>query len=80
MGRRSATILALPLVLAACGGSASTETLSVSCDGSKVLAGASSVDVVVDPGKGTSLSFPDPVNAGKTGTIAVRNRCTITPK
>ena len=73
-------MLMLLLALGACGGGPVT-TLVVTCGGSTVLAGAKSVDVVVDPvSKMTALSFPDPVNTGRTGTIAVQSRCTVVPK
>jgi hypothetical protein len=75
--------LCLPIVLLGCGGDDKpAATLSVSCGGNDVLVGARSVDVLGDPVNGRpTLSFPDPVNAGKTGTLSVRaqDRCTITP-
>jgi hypothetical protein len=74
----------IPLcALAGCGGSSKTAgTLSVTCGDSAVLNGARSIDVLGDPVNGrTTLSFPDPVNPGKTGTISVppKGRCTIAP-
>ena len=74
----------LPLcALAGCGGgSKPQQTLSVTCDGNTVLNGARPVDVLGDPVNGkVTLSFPDPVNPGKTGAIAVapHDRCTIAP-
>jgi hypothetical protein len=75
-------LLALSIGLSACGSSAPTATLSVKCAGSTALAGAASIDVLADaPGKGTMLSFPDPANAGQTGTIPITsgNRCTVVP-
>jgi hypothetical protein len=57
-------------------------TLSVMCDGSASLVGARSIDVLGDPVNGRPmLSFPDPANSDKTGTLAVppHDRCTITP-
>ena len=75
--------LAIPLLLAACGGSKSTPALSVVCSGGVQLAGAASIDVLGDVVNGRpTLSFPDPANAGKTGTIAVepRGQCRITPQ
>jgi hypothetical protein len=75
--------LFLPIVLAACGGGDKpAATLSVSCSGNESLVGARSIDVPGDQVNGrTTLSFPDPVNPGKTGTLPVppRDRCTITP-
>ena len=75
--------LCLPIVLSGCGSSDKpAATLSVSCGGSEALVGARSVDVLGDPVNGRpTLSFPDPVNAGSTGTLSVRaqDRCTITP-
>ncbi len=75
-------LLALSVALSACGSSSPTATLFVKCAGSTALAGASSIDVLADgPGKGAVLSFPDPANAGQTGTIPVTagNRCTVLP-
>ena len=73
-------LLALPLLVAGCGHSSPSSTLSVSCGGSTALVGAKSVDVAVDPvSKTTILSFPDPVNSGQTGTITLDRRCTIVP-
>jgi hypothetical protein len=74
----------LPLcALAGCGGDNKPQvTLSVTCSGNAVLNGARSVDVLGDQVNGrTTLSFPDPVNPGKTGAISVppHDRCTITP-
>ncbi len=75
--------LCLSTLLLGCGGSDKpAATLSVSCGGSDVLVGAGSVDVLGDPVNGRPvISFPDPVNAGKTGTLSVRagDRCSITP-
>jgi hypothetical protein len=78
--------LALALALAGCGGSKSSTTLSVTCGGGAGggtgLVGAVSIDVLGDPVNGRPvLSFPDPANPGKTGTIAVpaHDRCKITP-
>ena len=83
MRLRQLGLLWLPMVLLGCGGDAkSAATLSVSCGGSDVLVGAHSIDVLGDPVNGRpTLSYPDPVNAGKTGTLPVRaqDRCTITP-
>jgi hypothetical protein len=75
-------LLVLSGVLSACGSSTPTATLSVKCAGSTTLAGATSIDVLADAGgKGTVLSFPDPANAGQTGTIPITagNRCTVLP-
>jgi hypothetical protein len=75
--------LCLPIVLPGCGGSDKPAvTLTVSCGGSDVLIGARSIDVLGDPVNGRpTLSFPDPANAGQTGTLSVpaQDRCTITP-
>jgi hypothetical protein len=74
--------LCLPLVLAGCGGDKPAATLSVTCGGSLALAGARSIDVLGDPVNGRpTLSFPDPVNRGQTGTLSVpaRDRCSIKP-
>ncbi len=55
--------LLIPLSLAACGGKASVETLSVTCDGGTQLYGALSIDVPGDLVNGRpSLTFPDPAN------------------
>jgi hypothetical protein len=75
-------LLVLSIPLSACGSSTPTATLSVKCAGSTALAGATSLDVLADPGgKGTVLSFPDPANIGQTGTIPISaaNRCTVLP-
>jgi hypothetical protein len=75
-------LLGVPLLLSACGGhSNSAPTLSVSCNGSLVLAGASSIDVTYLAGKSTMLSFPDPANPGHVGSLPVSDGqpCTITP-
>jgi hypothetical protein len=75
----------LPLcALAGCGGSSDKPevALSLTCSGNTVLNGARSIDVLGDPVNGrTTLSFPDPVNPGKTGTISVpsHDRCRISP-
>ena len=72
-----------PLVLAGCGGGDKpAATVTVTCHGSVALVGARSVDVLGDPVNGhTVMSFPDPVNSGKTGTLAVGpgERCSIQP-
>jgi hypothetical protein len=71
------------LGLAGCGGSDKPAvTLSVTCGGSLALAGATSVDVLGDLVNGRpTISFPDPVNRGKTNSISIpaATRCTITP-
>jgi hypothetical protein len=76
--------LAIPLSLAACGGGKSSEpALSVVCTGGVQLAGATSIDVLGDVQNGRpTMTFPDPVSPGKTGSIAVQplGRCTITPQ
>lgn len=74
--------VALPALLGGCGHSAPTATLSVTCNGSLSLAGASSIQVESDPGHGTRLTFPDPANPGHTGTlpIAEGQPCTIAPE
>ncbi len=75
--------LLIPLSLAACGGKTPVATLSVTCDGGTQLFGAASIDV---PGEVTNgrptMTFPDPVNPGKSGTIAVPagGHCKITPQ
>jgi hypothetical protein len=80
MRRSGLVLLLLSLAVSACS-STPPVSLFVTCGGSTALAGAASIDVLVDPvAKSTVLSFPDPVNAGHTGTIAVTSRCTITPK
>ena len=74
--------LALALSLAGCGGGKSSTTLSVTCGGGTGLVGATSIDVLGDLTNGRpTLSFPDPANAGRTGTIGVpaHERCKITP-
>ena len=80
---RSIGLVSLLLLLSACGGGHSTPTanLSVTCDSHLELAGATSIDVTSYPGKGASLSFPDPVNPGQTGTLPLPDgrACTIAP-
>ena len=72
-----------PLLVAGCGHSdPGTTTLTVTCNGSLSLAGAASVTVMSAPGgNGATLSFPDPVNAGQTGSLPVPagQACTIAP-
>ena len=79
---RRTAVLVVALMLAGCGGSKSSTTLTVTCsDGTEVI-GTASVDVSGDLTNGRpTMSFPDPVNAGKTGTIAVQpsGHCKITP-
>ena len=80
--RRLAWLL-LPLSLAACGGSKLAGGLSVTCDGGTELYGVSSIDLLGDTVDGRpTISFADPANAGKTGTIAVppHGRCKVTPE
>jgi hypothetical protein len=75
--------LVVPLSLAACGGSKSAATLSVTCDGGTQLFGAASIDVQGDVVNGRpTMNFPDPVSSGKTGTIAVppHGHCKVTPQ
>ena len=72
----------LTLSLAACGGSNPSTTLSVTCAGGVQLFGASSIDVQGDLADGRpAMQFPDPVNAGKIGTITIppHDHCKITP-
>jgi hypothetical protein len=73
----------LPIALAGCGGDKPKATLSVTCSGSVALAGARSIDVLGDPVNGRpTISFPDPANPGRTGTLSVApaSRCSITPE
>jgi len=75
--------LVIPLSLGACGGGKSTATLSVTCDGGTQLFGAASIDVLGDLVDGRpTINFPDPVSAGKTGTISVppHGHCKVTPQ
>ncbi len=76
-------ILASPLLMAGCGHSdPGTPTLSVTCNGTLSLAGAATVTVMSAPGgNGATLSFPDPVNNGQTGSLPVPagQACTIAP-
>jgi hypothetical protein len=69
------------LSLAACGGD-KPATLTVTCPGGTQLIGATSVDVLGDVVDGRpTMSYPDPSNSGKTGTLAVpaRGSCRIVP-
>jgi hypothetical protein len=71
-------LLALSLSAAACGRGSPASSVTVTCNGSTVLVGTKYVNVVVDPNsKTTMLTFPDPLNDDKTGTIAVDRKCTI---
>jgi hypothetical protein len=74
-------LLLLTGVLAGCGGSKKEVTFWVKCHDNLVLSGAKSVDVTIDPTQGPVLSYPDPANPGKTGTIQITkdNDCTISP-
>lgn len=73
----------LLLGLAGCGHSGpSAPTLSVSCGGSLMLAGATTIDVATAAGgRGTVLSFADPADPGHTGTLPVTpgQSCSIAP-
>jgi hypothetical protein len=73
----------IPLSLAGCGGKSSAPTLSVTCSGGAQLFGAASIEVLGDVVNGRpTMSFPDPVNPGKTGAISVQpgGDCKITPQ
>jgi hypothetical protein len=75
--------IAIPLALAGCGGSKSVPTLTVTCTGGVQLVGATSVDVLGDVVNGRpTISYPDPVNPAKTGSIAVepRGTCKVAPQ
>jgi hypothetical protein len=73
-------LLAVALGTAACGHGSSASSVTVSCGNATVLVGAKYVNIIVDPAaKSTILNFPDPLNDGQTGTIAVDRRCTVSP-
>jgi hypothetical protein len=75
--------LAIPLLLAGCGGSKSAATLTVTCTGGIQLVGATSLDVLGDVVNGRpTIEYPDPTNPAKTGAIAVmpRGRCSVAPQ
>ncbi len=74
-------LLMLTGLLAACGSSKKDASVWVKCHGDLVLSGAKSVDVTIDPAHGPMLTFPDPANPGRTGTIPITkdNDCTISP-
>jgi hypothetical protein len=73
-------LLGLSLTVAACGHGSTATTISVTCGGATALVGAKYVDVLVDPAsKSTILSFPDPINEDRTGTIVVQRKCTVGP-
>jgi hypothetical protein len=75
--------LALPLLLAGCGGSKSVPTLSVVCSGGVSLVGATRIDVLGDVVNGRpTMNFPSPSSPGRTDTISVdpRGNCRITPQ
>ena len=73
----------LLLSLASCGGDKQpSATLSVTCGGNTQLYGAVSIEVPGGLQNGRpALVYPDPVNPGKYGTIAVQpgDRCKIAP-
>lgn len=74
--------LALLAPLAACGGHKEATTISVNCSDGVRLVGAVSVDVLGELADGRpAMKYPDPANAGRTGTITVQphQHCTITP-
>lgn len=65
-----ATLL-LPL-LSACGGSSRVNTLTITCGGQIAVAGVPSVEAAAPLTGGTlALRYADPVNPGRTGTVAV---------
>jgi hypothetical protein len=75
--------LLIPLMLAACGGKKSEPTVSVACSGpgGVSLVGATSIDVQGDVVNGRpTMTYPDPANNGKTGSISVEphTSCRIT--
>ena len=73
--------LVIPLSLAACGGGKSATPLSVTCSGGTELYGAASIDVSGDLVDGRpTITYPDPTNPGKTGTLSVQphGHCKIT--
>jgi hypothetical protein len=70
------------LLLAACGHGKPSTTLTVTCTKGTELVGATSIDVLGDVTDGRpTMTYPDPVHSGQTGTISVRPRghCTIVP-
>ena len=65
--------LLIPLCLAACGGSKSAGNITVTCGGNIALSGVPSVDVMGDTANGRPvMTFRDPVNPGKSGTLTVQ--------
>jgi hypothetical protein len=78
------SLLVLPIALVGCGGGDKPKaTLSVSCGGSATLVGAKSIDILGDLVNGRpTISFPDPANPGRTGTLSIApaSRCSITPE
>ena len=75
--------LVILLSLAGCGGSKSTQTLSVVCTGGVSLVGATHIDVPGDVVNGRpTMNFPSPSSPGKTDSISVdpRGNCRITPQ
>ena len=79
---RRLACLILIASLAACGGRKESSTISVTCSDGVRLVGAASVDVLGDLADGrAAMKFPDPANAGRTGTITVQphQHCTIAP-
>ncbi|MCQ8277645.1 hypothetical protein NFI95_04175 [Acetobacteraceae bacterium KSS8] len=78
-----AALFGVALLLAGCGHSKSgSPTLSVTCDGTLMLAGATQITAASDNGGGVAtLRFPDPANPGQTGTLPVPGgrSCVITP-
>jgi len=77
--------LIILLTLSACGDGKSTSTLTVTCSGAGgiQLVGAASVDVLGDLMNGRpTMTYPDPANPSRTGSISVepRSDCKITPQ
>jgi hypothetical protein len=70
---RRLTWILIPLALSACGGRGSSGSLTVTCGGNVALSGTDSVDVMGDTVDGRPvITFADPVNPGKTGSITVQ--------
>ena len=79
---RGVACLILIASLAACGGRKEATTISVNCSDGVRLVGAVSVDVLGDLADGRpAMKYPDPANAGRTGTITIQPHqdCTIAP-
>jgi hypothetical protein len=78
--------LSLVASLGGCGGSSSPNSLTITCGEGVSVVGIERTDVAApEPGNqaatATTLTYPDPVNTGHTGTLKLGpgQKCTIKP-